>query len=183
MYFEVEKMQSKPNLWKLARINLLIITLFLLSSCGVPQRWWPQKDLAKARSTLDENTRGVLLASRDSEFKQALVAELSSALDSGDIAYQIIGIEALKEVDASEYRTVVVISSCLAWGLHHDVQTFLDKQKKHNNIIMVTTSGDGSWLPAQKGRDFDDLSTASEMTSVASVTGQVMQKIKAHSDK
>jgi hypothetical protein len=60
-----------------------------------------------------------------------------------------------------DYAAVVVINSCLAWGLDKDVSHFLDRQNTTANIILLTTSGDGLWLPDKRGRDFDAISGAS----------------------
>jgi hypothetical protein len=85
----------------------------------------------------------------------------------------------LPGVEASDYAAVVVISACLAWGLDYDVQAFLERQKRDKNIILITISGDGAWLPEKGNRDFDAISAASEMTFVASVTHNVMVRIRS----
>ena len=95
------------------------------------------------------------------------------------LAQKTIGIKDLPQVDASEYAAVVVINTCLAWGFDNDVQTFLDRQKTNKNIIVLTTSGNGAWLPDKGGKDFDAISAASEMTSVDTVVRNVMAGIQS----
>jgi hypothetical protein len=90
-----------------------------------------------------------------------------------------VGVEDLKEVDARSYAAVVVINTCLAWGLDHDVEAFLNRQEATANIILLTTSGDGSWLPAKRGRDFDAISGASVTTNVNAVAGDLMARIQS----
>lgn len=104
---------------------------------------------------------------------------LDKELAAAGVTYKVIGVEDLAQVDATGYTVVVVINTCLAWGLDYDVQTFLDRQKRHKNIIVLTTSGDGGWLPDKAERDFDALSAASKMTSVDAVARDIMERIHA----
>ena len=59
------------------------------------------------------------------------------------------------------------------------LQTFLDREKTATNIIVLTTSGKGAWLPDKGGRDFDAISAASKTTSVDTVARDVMVKIQS----
>jgi len=59
------------------------------------------------------------------------------------------------------------------------VEAFLSRLKKDVHIILVTTSGKGGWLPEKGGRDFDAVSSASEMTSVDVVVRNVLARINS----
>jgi hypothetical protein len=156
-----------------------IVLLFLLAGCAAPQRYWPQEDIVRSETAGPDSSQIVLIASRSSNFKKLLVAKLHEQLAADGLAQKTIGVKDLPRVDASQYAAVVVINTCLAWGLDHDVQTFLDRQKTDKNIILLTTSGDGAWLPEKGESDFDAISAASEMTSVDSVTQNVMASIRS----
>ncbi len=151
----------------------------LLCGCAVPRLMWPQKDLPCGESPGMAGGHVVLVASRSSEFKKALVNKLGNALASARVTQRTIGVDDLKEIDAAEYDAVVVISTCIAWGLDPDVQVFLKRQKEHANIILVTTSGDGGWLPDTGSRDIDAISSASKMTNVDAVARDVMAGINS----
>ncbi len=150
---------------------------FLLSGCAVPRALWPQKDLSSSESPGKTDGHVVLVASRNSEFKMALVRKLHDAMVSMGVAQRMIGIGDLKHINAAEYDAVVVISTCLAWGLDRDVQLFLKRQDKNANIILVTTSAAGDWLPDIPNSDIDALSSASNMTTVEAVARDVMEQI------
>ena len=111
------------------------------------------------------------------------MAKLHEQLAAEGLAQKTIGIKDLTRVNASEYAVLVVINTCLAWGFDTDVQTFLDRQKTDENIIVLTTSGNGAWLPDKGGRDFDAISAASEMTSVDVVAKNVIASIKSRLHK
>ena len=106
------------------------------------------------------------------------MAELREELSAAHISHKIIGITQLGQVDATDYAAVVVINTCLAWGLDHEVSTFLDSQKTTGNIILLTTSGEGSWLPDKGERDFDAISGASVNENVNDVARNLMKKIQ-----
>ncbi|MFO7601203.1 MAG: hypothetical protein R6X27_15565 [Candidatus Desulfacyla sp.] len=144
----------------------------------MPQRFWPQKDIQASGLGGTTGTVTVLIASRSSEFKELLVAELQQQLSAAGIQQKTVGVEDLKKVDAADYAAVVVINTCLAWGLDHDVETFLSRQRTTDNVILLTTSGDGIWLPAKKGRDFDAVSGASIPANVNAVAGDLFARIE-----
>ena len=153
--------------------------LFLLTGCAAPQRFWPQEDIIGTETTAPDGKQVILIASRSSEFKKLLVAKLHEQLAENGFGQKTIGVGGLPQVNASDYAAVVVINSCLAWGLDTDVQTFLDREKTATNIIVLTTSGKGAWLPDKAGRDFDAISAASKMTSVDNVARDVMDSIRS----
>ncbi len=169
---------TKPRTacWSISPLHLIAL-LFLLQGCAAPQRFWPQKDIAGSETWGPENRPVVLIASRDSDFKKSLVAKLHEQLATEGLPQKTIGIKGLSEVDASDYGAVVVISTCLAWGLDDDVRTFLKRQRTDRNIILLTTSGSGAWLPKKRGKGFDAVSAASEMTGADAVVREVMTVI------
>lgn len=151
------KRQSERNHF----CGFFIFGVVLLAGCAVPQHFWPQKDITASDVKTIPGEPTVLIASRASEYKIKLVAELHEALSAAQISHKLIGIKALGQVDATDYAAVVVIGTCLAWGLDNEVRTFLDRQKTAGNIILFTTSGEGTWLPDKHGRDFEAISGAS----------------------
>ena len=153
--------------------------LFLLVGCAVPQRFWPQEDIIGSETAALDGKQVILIASRSSDFKKLLVTKLHEQLAENGFGQKTIGVGGLPQVNASDYTAVVVINSCLAWGLDSDVQAFLDREKTATNIIVLTTSGKGAWLPDQGSRNFDAISAASKMTSVDTVVLDVMAKIQS----
>ena len=118
----------------------------------------------------------VLIASRSSEYKIGLVAELQKQLTSAQISHKTIGVKQLDKVDSMEYAAVV-INTCLSGGFDHDVSGFLNRQKTTDKIILLTTSGDGLWLPDKRGRNFD-ISGASIKANISDVAQYLMERIR-----
>jgi len=88
------------------------------------------------------------------------------------------GVGDLGTIDAADYDAVVVISTCLVWGLDRDVQTFIDRRSHPTNIVMVTTSGDGDWQPDPLAEGIDAISSASTPASVDALVQTVMRHIR-----
>jgi hypothetical protein len=168
-------MKSELNLcfW-----SCILLGLLSLTGCAVPQRFWPQKDIVGSDMGAIPGERTVLIASRDTEYKRQLVAELQKLLSTEQISHNTIGIKQLEKADPTDYTAVIIINTCLAWGLDHDLITFLDRQKTTANIILLTTSGEGSWLPDKRGRDFDAMSGASVMANVENVAQELIARVQ-----
>lgn len=156
----------------------LIVGAVLLAGCAVPQHFWAQKDITASDIDTIPGKPTVLVASRASAYKMKLVAALHEELSAAHISHETMGIEQLGKVDATDYAAVVVINTCLAWGLDHEVRTFLDRQKATGNIILLTTSAEGSWLPDKRGRDFDAISGASVNENANDTARNLMGKIQ-----
>lgn len=149
-----------------------------VTGCAGPQHYWPQKDIVGTEDGIIPGKKLVLISSRSSEYKISLLAELQKQLAAEQISHKTIGVGQLEKVDATNYGAVIVISTCLAWGLDQEVSRFLDRQKTTANITLLTTSGDGSWLPDKRGGDFDAISGASKKTNIDNVVQNLMESIR-----
>lgn len=146
-----------------------------ISGCAAPRAFWPQKDIPPSYRPAAAAAPRILLASRHSEFKQALVKKVSAALTAEDIGVKVTGVAMLAAIDAADFDAVVIINTCLAWGLDKDVQGFIDRQSRHERLIVVTTSAKGDWLPKQS--DFDAISAASKLTDTGTVARNILTRI------
>jgi hypothetical protein len=71
----------------------VVVIMFFLAGCAVPRLLWPQKDVkASGTATLDKS-QAVLIASRSSEYKETLVAELHKQLASANIPQNTKGVK------------------------------------------------------------------------------------------
>lgn len=65
----------------------------------------------------------------------------------------------------------------LVWNLNPVVGSFLKQHPAAGNLIILTTSGDGDWLPKKQTGQYDTVSAASEMADVQETAGKLIQKI------
>ncbi|BBO75958.1 hypothetical protein DSCW_33750 [Desulfosarcina widdelii] len=166
--------KSEPNRF----CAILLLGLFFMAGCALPQHYWPQKDIAASGENTIPGHPTVLVASRDSEYKEQLVKELQKELSAAKISHIIIGVSPLEKIDPNDYAVIVIINTCLAWGLDDEVSDFLNRQQSTGNIILFTTSAEGTWLPDEGGRDFDAISGASVKENVHDVARDIMAKIQ-----
>ena len=161
-----------------------LVLLCMQLGCSVPRMLWPQRDTAASELEGQPTAPHVLLASRSSEFKDELVVRLKNALKSEGVTLRVMGIEQLKGADTGTYSAVVVICTCIAWGLDPDVQDFIDRHSDRDNLIVVVTSGDGGWLPDKARYPVDAVSSASRLVSVEAVALDVLARIhsRLHND-
>jgi len=155
-----------------------LLGLFLLVGCAVPQRYWPQKDIVASDKNTIPGQPTVLIASRATEYKKQLVEELQKELSAAHISHIIVGIKPLEKIEPTDYAVIVVINTCLAWGFDDEVSDFLDRHQTAGNIILLTTSGEGTWLPDKNGRDFDAISGASKKENIPDVARNLMARIQ-----
>jgi len=166
--------KSKPKRF----CAIILLGFFLLAGCALPQHYWPQKDIVASDENKIPAQPTVLIASRATEYKKQLVKELQKELSAAQISHSVIGVSPLEKIDPSEYAVIVIINTCLAWGLDDEISEFLDRQQTTGNIILLTTSGEGSWRPEKDGRDFDALSGASVKENVSDVARNLMDRIQ-----
>ena len=157
--------------------TLFLVLWIAAQGCAVPQKMWPQKDMAPAVRTGTVDAPNILVASRHSAFKTALVDELGQQMASRGLSLEILGIEALETVEMERYDAVVIISTCLAWGFDTRVRAFVDRQPRHDKLILVTTSAAGDWLPDGEMQAYDAISAASEIAEVEAVARNVMSSL------
>jgi hypothetical protein len=55
----------------------------------------------------------------------------------------------------------------------------MKQQDSYDNIIVLTTSGDGGWLPDTTTRDFDAISAASKHALVDETAGEIVDRVLA----
>ena len=95
----------------------------------------------------------VLIASEFSDFKKAVIEQVVAGYDSNALYFRITDIENLADETATDYATVIIINSCVAWQLNPRVNTFFKRTEMPANIILVTPVGDQDWQAGIEGVD------------------------------
>ncbi len=155
------------------------ITVFMLAvpafSFSLPQLFWPQKDIDSSSVNSSTLAKKVLIASRDSGYKRALVANIKEALKNDSVYVKWVGLMQLKNEDASAYGAIVLINTCMAWDWDRNVNAFLKRKKGAGNVIVLTTSGSGKWLPKRNPAGVDAIAGASSKPdpAAADIVGRI----------
>jgi hypothetical protein len=154
-------------------------SVLLALGCSVPHRMVSKED-AVSRDWNDPSLeRRVLIASRSSEFKDEVVERVEEGLRNEDLLYvKVIGVEALEQEDVAPYHAVILVNTCMAWKMDPKIEAFLKKQASTDRMIVLTTSGDGEWMPKKKEMEFDVVTSASEEYDPQAVADQIVDKVK-----
>jgi len=155
---------------------LLFITL-LQTGCSIPRHIWHEDDIEVSEVNDPAAAKRVLIASSQSDFKESVVARIEQALEDEGVYLYIIGLSELKGQSVEDYDAVVLINRCVAWGMDPDVDGFLKHLDSFENVIVLTTSGDGHWLPDTTKRNFDAISSASERALVDETADEILARV------
>jgi hypothetical protein len=164
----------------LAVLALLAALCFVQMTCSaIPRGMTRERDIDQREAGYPDAEQTLLVASRSSEFKEALVRIVRDAFEEESVAVTLIGLENLRDEKAGDYDAVVLINTCIAWSLDPQVDAFLHKYRDASNIIVVTTSGDGECEPKKQNREFDTVASASEVARVDEVADEIVGKVRA----
>ena len=159
--------------------SIILIIMLLFSSCTTPQYFWPQKDANTEEINQSSNDKKILIASRNSEFKNAILQKIKDTFQNQDIYIKIIGINDLKAEDPNNYSATLIINTAMGWRIDKKVESFLKNYGKLSSIIVVTTSAGGDILPNLDGRNIDAISTASVIDKTDQVADLVINKLNS----
>lgn len=160
---------------------LLAMIVFMSLNCGctAPQYFWPQEDMLLQEINAPTLERKILIASRQSEFKSAVVQRINDAFRDQAVYIKTVGIDQLKNEDANHYSAVLLINTSMGWTADRKVESFLDKYGVKDTIIVLTTSAGGDVLPETKDRRIDAISSASKKDKILPVAESIIRKINA----
>jgi hypothetical protein len=164
-------------------VPLLLICPLLLSSCSVGRKLTPQSDISAYTVGDEEFETRILFASRDSDFKVEVARRIGEALKDRPVYVKFVGIDQLGGEDASAYSAVIILTTCLAWGMDSTTESFLRDNNDFDNIIVLITSGAGDWTPDMEGRNFDAVTSASVLADAESVADEILGKVYALIDR
>jgi len=139
---------------------------------------WPQHDITPCEVNSPALKHKILIAARATSFKKAVIEKIREAFKNDSVYVKCIGLKSLINENAETYDAILIVNTCMALSMDKQVNLFLKKQKKLQNIIVYTTSGSGDWTPNRKKFDVDAVASASVKTGVAGVAGELILRIK-----
>ena len=160
----------------LSKWTILFLTI-IVCGCVAPHYIWKQKDMAPVEINAPGLEHRLLIASRDSEFKQALVDKIQDAFSDKSTYIKIIGVESLVDEDARAYSVVLIINTAMGWTVDIPVEKFLKKFGELDTIIVLTTADGADVYPDLKDRNIDAISSASVMEQTNTLADTLTTKI------
>lgn len=117
----------------------------------------------------------VLIASQGSDFKNALVEGLSTNLEQRQIYIKVLDVTVLSEVSEEDWDAVVLIHTTEMSKLQPDVKAFLDRAHDLDKVILITTSGPGTWKTDDY--DVDIITSASKKEELPGLTEDILRRL------
>jgi hypothetical protein len=159
-------------------LTILVTVIFCnipAYSFSLPQLLWPQRDIDSFSVNRPTLAKKVLIVSRDSDFKRALVDKIKDVFKGESVYVKCTGLTKLKNEDASAFGAIVIINTCMAWDWDRNVHAFLKAKQDAKNVIVLTTSGSGKWMPKKIPPGVDAIASASEKIDVvaADIVGRI----------
>ncbi|HZJ19332.1 MAG TPA: hypothetical protein VFD35_03125 [Pricia sp.] len=88
----------------------------------------------------------LLIATQGSDFKDMVTTGVVDYYRADSIFIKVVDVTDLAEVDPDNFTAIVAIHNWEMWKPPVEVQTFMERTKKHaGKIIVLTTSGNGSY--------------------------------------
>ncbi len=158
----------------------LVLFLIIQMGCSMPGKVWPQKDIELFQVNDPSTKTRVLVASRESGFKSALVKRIRGYYEGRPVYVKCTGIDALSRENAGDYSCIVLVSTCIARGLDPEVLNYIEANPYYYEFIVLTTSGNGAWMPEIKHEEVDTVSSASVMADVDEKALEAVTLIDEH---
>jgi hypothetical protein len=146
---------------------------FSADAFSIPHLFWKEKAIEPSELHGPNLEKKVLIASPASEFKAAVVARIKEEFKNDSIYIKVTGLIGMQSEPAGKYAAIVIINTCMGWNMDPAVHAFLKKHPEKYPLIILTTSGKGTWAPRQKKPLFDAVSSASKK-NVADATAQAI---------
>jgi hypothetical protein len=117
----------------------------------------------------------VLIATQRSAFKNALVASVAKRLAKKPAYINVIDVTALPELQTDEWSALVFITTCQSSEMQKDVRTYLKQINAFENVVLLTTSGSGTWTPEEL--TVDSISSASRKHKIQPVVTEILKRL------
>ncbi len=121
--------------------------------------------------------RRVLIATRPSEFKVAVISKITNSLEQ-DLGYlKVIDVTKLADESADDYNAIVIVNTCVADRLHESASNFLENVEDKGKIILLTTAADER--KEYRPERVDAITSASRMNKADEIADAIVAKVRA----
>ncbi|QXP58354.1 hypothetical protein [Olleya sp. HaHaR_3_96] len=118
----------------------------------------------------------IVIATQGSPFKNAITKKIVNHYRSDSIYMKIINVEDLQTIDPENYNAVIIIHTWENLKPPMTVVDFFNKiGKEQNNVIVLTTSGQGYY----KMQEVDAITGESRLDNVNVYTRQIIEKVNS----
>ncbi len=158
----------KRNHW----IYVLLIMLIGICISGCAAR-----PLVTSTIGATDSKNRLLIASQDSEFKDAVVSKVVEDFKKERVLIEIIDLANLSKKRSKEYEAIVILNDYKFFRINRHVREFLKSVNEYDRkkVVLLTTAGSPSLMV--KGTDVDAISSASKNANADSVSEMIIRKV------
>ncbi|MBQ4819674.1 hypothetical protein [Aquimarina sp. MMG016] len=127
--------------------------------------------------------RKLLIATQGSEFKDVITEGIVNHYRSDSIFIKVIDVSSLNDVNPDDYTSIVIMHTWENWKPPVVVKKFIEETLDyHNRMVVLTTSGQGSYSIKQIDimydmESIDALAGESDLTKTTSFIKQIVDKL------
>lgn len=159
----------RKNGYILSIMLILPLVLMLITGCSKNIKTETRGDAAAEVK--------VLLTAKKSEYKEALINDLVTKMESQGYYIKITNLNRLKKEKIEDYSALVILGDCEMGNLNLNVAKFLSNLEKSavSKVILFTTAGSpDEWEP---DTEVHAITTASEMNNIPQMSTRILTRI------
>lgn len=159
--------------WRKFWISLLAI-LFILFLLAV---WYINTHTMQHIEPFEINSptasKRVVIASQGSRFKDSVVNAVIDSLKAKQVYIKVIDVNELKEINEDDWAAIAILHTWEYSKPQEDAKAFFEKVKNKNKLIIISTSGEGTYMLDT----VDGISSASNMANVGQKAEALLTRI------
>jgi hypothetical protein len=151
---------------------ILLTTIIFFFGCTVSKKTVEIGDT--------NNSRKVLIATENSEFKKEVVDRLIEKLGTQNYYFCVISLKQLEEVDSKQYGTVLLVCKVAAGKIQSRANNFIKKESANPKLVVFLTSGSEDMLSESIQTDLsgvDAITTASKISEVEKLSEKLKEMV------
>jgi hypothetical protein len=117
----------------------------------------------------------ILIATQGSAYKTEVVQRLTEKLRNREIYIKVTDVSNLESIDPDSWSKIVIFNTSIADRMNSSVRHFLEIEGPSENIIVITTSGGGDFVPPNL--KVDGITTASRLNETEKMATRIFQMI------
>ena len=168
---ESDDTERRTSQVKDRRFFCTVLIIVALAFCGCAFRAVKTTEAGDPRAG-----KRVLIATQQSEFKEAVVSKIVEDLKK-DLCYvRVIDLKRLEDQPAADFGAIVVVNTCKAWSLSRGASKFVKRFPDKDRVVLLTTAGGEDWKP--KSVEVDAITSASKAQKADPVAEEIVGKVR-----
>lgn len=149
----------------------VMILVVSISACA------PRPLVSSSTIGFIDSKKRLLIATHNSEFKDAIVVKIVKELEKEKIYIEIIDLANLSNKSSKEYEAIVIMNDYKFFQINRNVKHFLKSIPEYDRkkVVLLTTAGSPSLMV--KAAEVDAISSASKKADADSVSEMIIRKV------